>query len=249
MYRTPAVRFGGACGNLQGVTPPLTRRLGLILAVAVAGFVAVFVLPSFAPSGSKDAYPAWRSIDGVPVIDELPDDLVGVVRIARERNTEQARASIVLAPGPAAPCEPARVSIGGSKPYVQTPDPAEVASDCKGLRLISLKALPGPIVITIDGDEWSLDPSIRDPRSCQLGRDRTCAYWLYEGGRFGDPIETAAPRVQSGTPQTSLAVGDALLAGPEDQASRVVTFGDPLTLLLCAAAAAPVCEAGLAAGT
>ena len=231
------------------MSTPLVRRLGLLLAVGVAVFAAVFLLPALAPNGSKEAFPVWRSIDGVPLVDELPGGFVGVLRIARERATEDARASIVLGPGPDVPCEPTRVRIGQGEPFVQTPDASDQESDCRGLRLISLKALPGPISITLGDDEWRLDPSSRDPRSCQLGRDRTCAYWLYEGGRFGDPLKTETPRVQSGTANTTLAVGDALLAGPGDADARTITYGDPKTLLLCAAAAAPVCANGLAAGS
>lgn len=229
------------------MTSPLVRRLGLILAVGVIGFLAVFVLPSLAPKGSKEAFPVWRSIDGVPVVEELPDGFIGVLRIARERATEDARASIVLGPGPATPCEKVRVRVAAGAPFETTPDAAERANDCKNLRLISVKALPGAIAVTIGDQQWRLDPSVRDPRSCQLGRDRTCAYWLYEGGRFGDPIKQDTPRVQSGTSDTSLAVGDALLAGEGNAASRTVTFGDAQALLLCAAAAGPECRDGLAA--
>jgi hypothetical protein len=231
------------------VSSPLSRRLGLIAALGVAVFFVVFAVPALTPKGSKEAFPAWRSVDGVPVLDELPGAFVGVLRIARERTSEDARTSIVLGPGPDVACEPVSVKVADAKPYVVTPDSAQVENDCKGLRLITLKTLPGKIVIELGGDTWTLDPSARDPRSCQLGRDRTCAYWLFKGGRFGDPIAPEEPRVQSGTVQTVLAVGDALSAGDTDAANRTVEFGDPQALLLCAAGAAPQCANGLAAKT
>lgn len=218
----------------------VARRLGLLLAVAVAGFAVVFVLPAIGPKGSKDAYPAWRSIEGVPVLDALPEGFVGVLRIARERNSEQARISIVL--GPDAPCAGTAVTLGpmpegGTRIYEAGLDAGP--EPCRALRTINLAAPPGPITVKTGDTTWSLDPSVRDPRSCQLSRDRTCGYWLFEGGRFGDTVASDAERVQSNQPSAATAVDSTL--GRDDGSVGSSDAGDVRLDLLCAAAASPPC--------
>lgn len=216
---------------------PVARRLGLFLLAGLVVFGIVFALPAITPKGSNDAYPAWRSIEGVPVLEELPDGFVGVLRIARERNSEQARISIVL--GPDAPCAGTTVAVGEPKKIYEA-DLGPGAEVCRGLRMIGVVALPGPVTVKTGDTTWSLDPSARDPRSCQLSRDRTCGYWLFDGGRFGETVAADAERVQSNQPSAAAAV-DLAVPGDGHGSTWSSDASETRLELLCLAAASPRC--------
>lgn len=217
------------------------RRLLLVLAAAAVVFGLVFAVPAITPDGSKTGLPAWRSIDGVPVVDALPDGFAGAVRIARERKSENAGTTVVLAPEQS--CPAAALAVGTTPPLRAPASGSGDAVGCRTLRVMTVIARPGVVTVRAGATTWTFNPTKRDPRSCQLSRDRTCMYWLLEGGRFADQLPDGGDRVASGDPRAALALGTfpLLNLGTADRDTGEVKSTDVGRVLLCAAAAGPSC--------